>query len=152
MAGMAASVPYDAAFIDSMILHHQGALEMANQALKESQRPELITLAQAIIAAQNAEIAQMQGRRAQWYPGLPVSTGVGRDMGTMAIAADPSKPFDLRFIEAMIPHHESAVTMAQAAQQQATKPEIKQLAQAIIAAQQAEIAQMQRWKQTWFTQ
>jgi uncharacterized protein (DUF305 family) len=55
-------VPYDAQFIDSMIVHHQGAIEMANQVQQEAQKPELQTLAQNIITAQQAEIAQLQ----QW--------------------------------------------------------------------------------------
>ena len=67
----------------------------------------------------------------------------------MAISSDTSKPFDLRFIEAMIPHHESAIMMAKDAQQKSTRPEIQDLATAIITAQEAEIAQMQAWRQTW---
>lgn len=40
--------------------------------------------------------------------------------------------FDLRFINAMIPHHESAVTMAKDALNKSKRPEIKKLAQEII--------------------
>jgi uncharacterized protein (DUF305 family) len=52
----------------------------------------------------------------------------------------------------MIPHHEGAIAMAQDAQQKAEHQEIKDLAQAIIAAQEGEIAQMKEWQQTWFAQ
>ena len=58
--------------------------------------------------------------------------------------------FDLRFINAMIPHHEGAVTMAQNAATKSTRPEIKKLTQDIISSQQAEIKQMQQWKQAWY--
>jgi uncharacterized protein (DUF305 family) len=60
--------------------------------------------------------------------------------------------FDLRFINAMIPHHEGAVTMAQEALEKSNRPEVKQLAQTIIDAQQPEIQQMQQWKQQWYGQ
>lgn len=58
--------------------------------------------------------------------------------------------FDLRFLNAMIPHHEGAVVMANDALSKSTRPEIKKLAQEIIASQTAEIKQMQQWKQVWY--
>jgi uncharacterized protein (DUF305 family) len=58
--------------------------------------------------------------------------------------------FDLRFINEMIAHHESAITMAQDALSKSQRPEIKDLAQDIVAAQQAEIEQMKQWRQAWY--
>ena len=58
--------------------------------------------------------------------------------------------FDLRFINAMIPHHQGAVIMAQDASTKSTRPEIKQLSKDIISSQQTEIKQMQDWKQAWY--
>lgn len=144
------NVPYDAMFIDRMIMHHQGAVAMAQQALNEATRPEIKTLAQTIIVSQQAEITQMQDWRKAWYPDLAPTKGMAMDMGTMEISKDASKPFDQRFIEAMIPHHQSAVTMAKDAQQKAEHAEVKQLAIGIITAQEREIIQMQQWQQEWF--
>ena len=143
------TAPYDAQFIDSMIEHHQGAIDMANQALKEATKPELKTLAQNIVTAQQAEIKQMQEWRKAWYPSLAPTEGMGMDMGEMQISSDTSKLFDLRFIEVMISHHQGAITMAKDAQQKAEHAEIKTLAQNIISAQEAEIAQMQQWQKEW---
>ena len=158
MAGMAPSsmpmgtgtVPYDAQFMDSMIMHHQGAIDMANQALKEAQKPEIKTLAENIVKAQQSEIAQMQGWRTAWYPNLAPTGGMSMAMGAMMIGNDANKPFDQRFIEAMILHHQGAIAMAKDAQQKAEHPEIKTLAGNIITAQEREIAQMQQWSQQWF--
>ncbi len=58
-----------------------------------------------------------------------------------------AKRFDRAFIEAMIPHHQSAIDAGRLAEQQATRPEIKELAQAIIEDQQREIDQMNQWLQ-----
>lgn len=60
--------------------------------------------------------------------------------------------FDLRFINGMIAHHEGALTMGQDALSKSKRPEIKQLAQDIVAAQQAEIKQMKQWRQAWYKQ
>jgi uncharacterized protein (DUF305 family) len=144
-----ANAPYDAQFIDSMIMHHQGAIDMANQALKEATKPELKTLAENIVTAQQGEIKQMQEWRKAWYPSLAPTEGMGMDMGEMQISSDTSKLFDLRFIEAMISHHQGAITMAKDAQQKAEHAEIKTLAQNIISAQEAEITQMQQWQKEW---
>ena len=144
--------PYDALFIDSMIVHHEGAIEMANQALKEAAKPEINTLAENIIKAQEAEITQMKEWRQAWYSDLAETAGMGMDMGTMEVSTDTSKPFDQRFIEAMIPHHEGAISMAKDAQQKAEHQEIKKLADAIITAQEAEIAQMNQWLKDWYGQ
>jgi uncharacterized protein (DUF305 family) len=152
MSKTAGDEPYDALFIDSMIMHHQGAIEMANQALTEATKPEIKTLAEAIIKAQEAEIGQMQEWRKNWYPDLAPTTGMGMDMGTMEIDSDSGKPFDQRFIEAMIPHHEGAINMAKDAQQNAEYEEIKNLSGEIITAQEAEIGQMRQWLKDWYGQ
>lgn len=144
------SLPFDAQFIDSMIQHHVGAVEMAQMALEQAEHEELRALASEIIAAQQPEIEQMQDWRTAWYPELPSTQGMSMDMGEMAIAEDAGVPFDRRFLEAMISHHRGAIQMAQAAQTQAEHTEIKQLARAIIAAQEGEIAQMEEWLADWY--
>jgi uncharacterized protein (DUF305 family) len=52
----------------------------------------------------------------------------------------------------MIPHHEGALVMAKDALAKSDRPEIKQLAQAILDSQQREIDQMQQWKKEWYNQ
>lgn len=144
------SAPFDAQFIDGMIEHHTGAITMAEQALEESERPEIQGLAQDIITSQQGEVEQMTAWRRQWYPDLAPTGGMEMPMGDMEISSDTSQPFDQRFIAAMIGHHTGAISMANDALTNAEHPEIKQLAEAIITAQEAEIAQMQQWNTEWF--
>ena len=162
-----ADANYDLRFIDAMIPHHQGAVEMANVAQEKSKRPEIKKLASEIIKAQDKEITQLKQWRTVWYPGES-STPVAYDAKTGKTVAMPQEQmqgmmmnmdlgaanseFDLRFINAMIPHHESAITMAQDALRKSKRPEIKKLAQSIIDSQQAEINQMKQWRKNWYNQ
>src|SRR5688572_15784544 len=65
----AASAPYDLQFIDTMIVHHQGAIDMADPATMKAHHAQTITLAKNILSSQKAEIAQMQAWRDKWFPG-----------------------------------------------------------------------------------
>jgi len=58
---------FDQAFLTEMIVHHQGAVEMAQSALTNAKHQEIKDLAVAIISAQNKEIAEMEEWQASWY-------------------------------------------------------------------------------------
>jgi len=137
--------PYDARFIDSMLIHHRGAVEMAQEALEKAEREELKIMAQVIIDAQSAEIEQMRKWREEWYPGEGISAGIGMDMGAMVVPDNADLPYDVRWSEAMIEHHLGAVAMAKDALEKSSREEIKQFAREIIQTQEAEIAQMRVW-------
>ncbi|BAZ18211.1 hypothetical protein NIES4071_100960 (plasmid) [Calothrix sp. NIES-4071] len=158
---------YDLRFIDSMIPHHEGAVTMAKQALEKSKRPEIKKLANEIIKAQNKEIAELKQWRQAWYPkagSKPVAYDAQQkktvdmpsdQMQMMMMNMDlgaADNEFDLRFINAMIPHHEGALTMAKDATSKSKRSQIKKLAQDIISSQEAEINQMKQWRQAWYKQ
>ena len=159
-----ADANYDLRFIDSMIPHHQGALVMAQEAIQKSKRPELIKLAKGIVSEQKKEIAQMKQWRKQWYPkasATPVMWHAAMN-GEMAMTAEHKQSmmmsmslgkadtgFDRRFLDAMIPHHQGAVTMGQDLLKKSKRPQMQKLAQKIVTSQQAEIAQMTQWQKEW---
>ena len=66
--------PFDRAFIDAMVPHHQGAIRMARAELAKGTNPELKALAKEIVAAQEREIDQMNAWREEWY-GEPSPAG-----------------------------------------------------------------------------
>lgn len=51
---------FDQEFLHEMIVHHQGAVDMADLVLRQSEQPQLRQFAQSIITAQAGEIAQMK--------------------------------------------------------------------------------------------
>jgi uncharacterized protein (DUF305 family) len=160
-----ADANYDLRFVDSMIPHHQGALVMAQEVLQKSKRPELIKFAQSIITEQKKEIAQMQQWRKQWYPKASATpmmwhSAMNHEMAmtaehkqSMMMSMSLGKAdagFDLRFLDAMIPHHQGAVTMAQDSSKKSKRPELQKLSQNIITSQQSEIDRMTQWRQKWY--
>lgn len=162
-----ADATYDLRFIDAMIIHHEGAIIMAEAALDHSQREEIRQLAEDIIAAQEVEIQQMQDWRQAWYPNagpepimhhadmnhdMPMSEEMAAAMRMDVDLGTADDEFDRRFINAMIPHHEGAVVMAEDLRAKSTRPEMQTLADEILVAQQGEIDQMKGWRQAWYGQ
>lgn len=58
---------FDQAFLSEMIVHHEGAVEMAKAALTSAKHQEIKDLATAIITAQNKEIGEMKAWQKSWY-------------------------------------------------------------------------------------
>ena len=162
-----ADANYDLRFIDGMRSHHQGAVVMAKSAQQKSQHPEIKQLADNIIKTQTKEITQLQQWRQAWYPQaskesvayggegksvIPMSEQQSQSMKMFKDLGAADSNFDLRFMDAMLAHHEGALTMAQDALAKSKRPEVKQLAQDIITSQQSEIDQMKQWRQAWYKQ
>ncbi len=79
-------------------------------------------------------------------------TGMHSAMSSMmaGLEGKTGDAFDKAFLSGMIMHHEGAVLMAEAAKMNAKHAEIKTMADAIISAQTAEIAQMKEWQKEWY--
>jgi uncharacterized protein (DUF305 family) len=146
----------DERFIDAMVPHHQGAIAMAEVALKNAEHEEIIDLSRNIISSQQAEIEELKSIKQEEFGTSNVPMDMSQEqMRGMGIMMDPQQlanrdPFDKAFIDAMIPHHQSAIEMAQVAREKSEIPEIEELAMDIISAQQKEIEQMTRWRQQWY--
>lgn len=85
-------------------------------------------------------------------PELASETGMHDSMQGMVSGIEGKKgsEFEKAFLEEMIVHHEGAVVMATAALTNGERPEIKEMARAIIDAQTTEITQMKNWQKDWF--
>ena len=152
------AVPYDLQFIDAMVAHHQAAIDMSLPADTNAMRPELRDFARKVIEDQFREVELMKGWRRQWYPGKPqvptIMVMPGMRTSLKGMESDPMKAlkgaeYDRMYVDMMIPHHEGAVALAREALAKSQRPEIKELAQSIIDAQQGEIEMMNRWKSEW---
>jgi uncharacterized protein (DUF305 family) len=146
----------DEAFIDAMVPHHQGAIAMAKVALKNAEHEQIKELSRNILASQQAEIEELKAIKKEEFGTSDVPMEMSSEqMRGMGVMMDPQslankEPFDEAFIEAMIPHHQSAIDMATVANQESENPRIKELAENIVSAQKGEIEQMKRWREQWY--
>ena len=145
--------PFDLQFIDEMIVHHQMAIISSEHMISDSERPELRQLAENIEESQSKQIDQMQEWRDEWYPDAGRTSGMPRGMmgetmghgmmgGSMRGMAGGDAT-NAAFLRMMIPHHRQAIDMSEKALDKAEHPELRKLAQTIIAEQSAEIKLMQ---------
>ena len=149
-ASTAAFNDADVTFAQSMIPHHQQAVQMAALADGRAAGAEVKSLAGKIKAAQQPEIDTMNGWLTAW--GRPAAmSGMSMTMPGMMSDADMDKlmnangaAFDKQFLTMMISHHEGAIAMAQQEAAQGTNPDAVALAKKIITDQRAEITQMRQ--------
>jgi uncharacterized protein (DUF305 family) len=148
--------PTDAAFLTDMTAHHQGAIDMAKLAQSKAEHPEIKQLADDIVSAQKREISVMKtirrdvrnmGDHGDEHMGMS-DHEMGMDMDMTAL--EDAKPFDKAFIDAMVPHHQGAITMAEELLKNGEQPALREMAGDIISAQTKEIAQMRAWRKAWY--
>ena len=134
----------DVTFTQSMIVHHQQAVEMADLVGSRAANTDVKQLASKIKAAQQPEIDTMNGWLTAWgkpaaMPGMSMSPDLGgmdhSSMPGMMTDADMKKlmdaegaAFDKQFLTMMISHHEGAITMAQQETAQGSNPDAVALA------------------------
>jgi uncharacterized protein (DUF305 family) len=163
--GMMMGMQADRNFIAMMIPHHEGAVKMADLALKLSKRPEIRKLAESIKRDQTREIEQMRAWYKKWYGTNVPALSASNHMGMMGMPANmmdrmmtteadlkalaTASNFDKAFIEEMIPHHKMALMMTHMIVD-SDRPEMRNLARAIFQSQSAEIEQMRQWYSSWY--
>ena len=146
----------DERFIDAMVPHHRGAIAMARVALKNAEHEEIIELSRNIVSTQQDEIEELKTIKKEEFGTSQVPMEMSpQQMQSMGMMMNPEhlahkEPFDRAFIDAMIPHHQSAIEMARVALKKSKNPKIRELAENIVGAQKQEIEQMKQWRKEWY--
>ena len=141
----------DVDFAAMMVEHHKGAVEMAKVEVDKGAKAELKAFAQKVIDDQNKEVDFMQNfiskaaktkssNAAEFQKALNQSmTEMMNNNGTVY------NDIDKDFAAQMIPHHQSAVDMAEAYLAYGKETSLKTLCQNIIRSQKTEIAWLKEW-------
>jgi uncharacterized protein (DUF305 family) len=142
---------YEVRFMQGMIDHHAMAVEMAEICLQKAIDEELRSLCEQIIASQSQEISLMQSWLSDWYGITYEPQMKPGDMKMLErLAALSGSEFEIAFLEDMIRHHQKAIHEAEQCVEKAYHSELVALCQNIIAAQAAEIQQMEAWLCDWY--
>lgn len=67
---------------------------------------------------------------------------------TQAVSPDVNET-DVMFVQMIVPHHRQGIAIAEAGAARSTRPEVKVLAEAIVATQTDEITRLEGWLRTW---
>jgi len=162
-AGSAAFNDADVEFLQGMVPHHSQAVAMAELVPDRTDRPELNELAETIITTQNEEIEQMNTLLSDagaepveggmdhggMTEGGMTMSGMMDDQQMQDLESAEGQDFELMFLDMMTAHHQGAIEAAEQVLDAGENPEVADLAEQIIEAQQAEIEQMATWKEQW---
>lgn len=134
-----------------MRVHHQGAIDMANEEKSRGDNAAMRAMADRMIAAQTTEIAEMTAFLNGHAPHRMVmefDTASMMAMEKMDRAQD-TRPLtgdaDQDFAQLMTDHHQSAIEMAQSLLQYGHDAQLLTMARKMIADQTMEIAELQDW-------
>ena len=142
----------DVSFAQDMIPHHRQATEMAAMAESHTENADVRELAAKITAAQQPEIDLMSGWLKSWDEEVPDQMSGMDHSGVMPgmMSADDmaglekasGNDFDRMFLTMMIKHHEGAIEMAKAEEDEGASTDAIELARRIQKDQAAEIRSM----------
>ncbi|WP_250445705.1 DUF305 domain-containing protein [Actinotalea sp. C106] len=145
----------DTQFAQMMIVHHEGAIEMADLVVERGGTEEVRALGERIAAAQGPEIDLMSGWLAAWGEDMPgeaqhgAMDHAGMDMEGMdqgeamtELEGLEGMELDRRFLELMIAHHRGAIEMAETHLADGENPDARELAGKVIDDQAREITEM----------
>lgn len=163
-------IPFDLAYIDTMIPHHNSVIALAEHAMPDIERDDLKTIAQAIIDTQPLEVEKMLAWKAEWYPDAEETPDHDTMMEMMNVtmggveSCNDQHHMDLMdsewiveeydsaeddekqeaFIDLVVPHHQMAVHQSMVAREFAEHQELKDMVEEVIEAQNAEIEELRR--------
>ncbi len=141
----------DIDYATMMKMHHMGAIDMAELELKSGSNSEMKAKAQAIIDAQQKEIAEFDSFLAKATPAsmnmdfhMEMMEGMDR-MGKQSDLQIINGDIDQDFATLMIEHHKSATEMAQMHLLMGKNAGLKEMSSMIIKEQNKEVAEFQTW-------
>lgn len=135
-------------FIMGMIPHHEEAVTTAKEVIaRGGSTPEIKTLAENIVKAQEAEISSMKEWYKNWYGTEYVADGKYKSM-MRPLATLSGAELDKVFLTDMVKHHMMAIMMAKSVDAHLEHDEIKTLSNNIKISQSAEIVTMQNLLKT----
>lgn len=135
----------DLRYINAMIAHHRGAMLLAEQASVNAQRQEMKDLSAKILADEPSAIAELYTWKKDWYG----DNKKVRDPIVSNLGSSDNK-FDLRFLNALIAHHEAGLLMTKDIKLKSSRTEILNNADAVDTFLTTTLKIFKDWRMEWY--
>ncbi len=135
----------DLRYINAMIAHHQDAILLAEQAENNTDRPEIIELAAAIKKGEPELIQELYDLKKTMYNDTYVVPEP-----TVANLGSADKNADLRFLNALIAHHEAGIMMTEEIRVKSSDNRILDNADAVENFLKGSLLTLREWRTTWY--
>lgn len=135
----------DLRYINGMIAHHRGAMLLAEQASSNAQRQEMKDLSAKILADEPAAIDELYRWKKDWYGDTrKIKDPIVANLGTS------DEKFDLRFLNALIAHHESGLQMTEEVKTKSSRTEVLNNADAVETFLTTTLEVFENWRSEWY--
>lgn len=135
----------DLRYINAMIAHHRGAMLLAKQASTQTQRQEMKDLSVMILRDEPKAIAELYTWKKDWYGDTKqVKDPIVSNLGTY------DEKFDLRFLNALIAHHEAGLLMTKEIKTKSSRTEILNNADAVDTFLTTTLKLFKDWRTQWY--
>jgi len=135
----------DFRYLNAMATHHEGAILLANQVAGASSRKEIQELAQEIQKNEPELIQKLSRLKKEWY-----SDERGAPKPVVANLGEADDTFDLRFLNALIAHHEAGIEMTKEIRTKSSRSEILNDADAVENFLSGTKEMLKKWRQDWY--
>ncbi len=134
----------DLRYLNAMTAHHRGAILLAKQA-EQSQRAEIRDLAAAIQRDEPKLIDELYAWKKLWYRDTRrVRDPLPAQLGTY------DEKLDLRFLNALIAHHEEGIRMTQEVRAKSSRAEVLNNADAVENFLKTTLVTLKDWRRAWY--
>ncbi len=140
-----ADLSLDLRYINAMISHHRGAMLLAEQAQKQSQKQEVQELSKSILKSEPVAINELYSWKKSWYG----DTKTVKDPRVANLGSYDEK-FDLRFLNALIAHHEAGLIMTREATIKSSRTEILNNADGVNTFLLNTLKMFKEWRTNWY--
>jgi uncharacterized protein (DUF305 family) len=135
----------DLRYINAMIAHHRGAMLLATQASTQTKRKEIQDLSEMILRDEPKAISELYTWKKEWYRDTKkVKDPVVSNLGTY------DEKFDLRFLNALIAHHEAGLLMTKEIKIKSSRTEILNNADAVDTFLTTTLKIFKDWRVEWY--
>lgn len=136
----------DKRYLEAMIAHHRGAVLLAQQIETKTNRDELKALSTEIQTNEPKLIAELYDWKKSWYKDIRSV----RDPAVVQLGSTDAT-IDLRFLNALIAHHEAGILMTQEIRTKTSRSEVLDNATAVEAFLKTSLVNLKQKRAEWFS-